>query len=67
MAISLKAARVNAELTQEEAAKKIGVNKSTLQKWESGECYPSTKYIPKITEVYNIGYDDIIFLRKNYA
>lgn len=67
MAISLKAARVNAELTQEEAAKRIGVNKSTLQKWESGKCYPSTKHIPKITEVYNIGYDDIIFLRTDYA
>lgn len=63
MAISLKAARVNVGLTQEQAAKKIGVSKSTLQKWESGECYPSTKYIPNITAVYGVGYDDIIFLR----
>lgn len=63
MAISLKAARVNANLSQDEAAKRLNVSKSTLSKWETGKCYPSIKYIPRITAVYNVRYDDIVFLR----
>lgn len=62
MAISLKAARVNKNLNQEKAAMLIGVSKSTLSKWEKGYCFPSTKYIPKITAVYGVKYDDLIFL-----
>lgn len=61
MAISLKAARVNAGLTQLEAAKMIGVNVSMLAKWEAGTSLPSVKWVPKITEVYGTSYDDIIF------
>lgn len=63
MAMTLKAARVNQNLKQSEAAKKIGVSLSTLQKWESGKCYPSVKYIARITEVYRVKYDDLIFLQ----
>ena len=63
MALTLKAARVNKKLNQAEAAKKIGVSLSTLSKWESGKCFPSVKYIPRITEVYCVKYDDLIFLQ----
>ena len=62
MAISLKAARVNAGLTQKQAAEKIGVNVSTIVKWETGKSVPSTKHVPNITSAYNTTYDDIIFL-----
>ena len=34
--ISLRAARVNAGLTQEEVAKRIGKNKQTVINWENG-------------------------------
>lgn len=62
MAITLKAARVNAGLTQKQAADKIGVNVNSIVKWENGKNVPSAKYIPKITSAYNTTYDDIIFL-----
>lgn len=62
MAMTLKAARVNKKLKQSEAAKRIGVSLSTLSKWERGKCFPSVKYIPQITEVYGVEYDDLIFL-----
>lgn len=62
MAITLKAARVNKRLKQTQAAKLLGVSLSTLSKWERGKSFPSVKHIPKITEVYGIEYDDIIFL-----
>lgn len=44
--ISIKAARVNANLTQEELAKKLGVHRQTIAKWEN--C-PSSMKISKVT------------------
>lgn len=34
--ISLAAARVNAGMTQEEVAKKMGISKQTIINWEKG-------------------------------
>ena len=45
MAISMRAARVNAELTQVEAAKIIGVAPNTISRWEKGISSPTFKYI----------------------
>ena len=60
--ITLRAARVNAGLKQEEAAKKIGVNLRTIQKWENYESFPSVKRVPAIEETYGVTYDAINFL-----
>ena len=65
--MTLKAARVNKDLTQKKAANLIGVNVSTLSKWENGTSCPTNKRIPKILEVYGVSYDDIIFLPSDYA
>lgn len=65
--MTLKAARVNKSLTQKKAANLIGVNVSTLSKWENGMSCPTNKRIPKILEVYGVSYDDIIFLPSNYT
>lgn len=62
MAITLKAARVNKNLSQSAAAKLIGVSESMLSKWENGKAFPSTKRIPKILDAYGVKYDDLIFL-----
>lgn len=59
--ITLKAARVNAGLTQAEAAKKINVSTSTLKNWEKGATFPKQPHILKICEVYGIQYDHIFF------
>ena len=67
MPITLKAARVNNNLNQQEAAKQIGVSIYTLSNWENGKSFPSAKYIERITDVYHISYDDLIFLPRNYA
>lgn len=65
--MTLKAARINKDLTQKKAANLIGVNVSTLSKWEKGESYPSIKRIPAILDVYGVSYDEIIFLPRNNA
>ena len=59
MRITLKAARVNAKLTQEEAAKRIGVAKKTIHNWETGKVVPTSDKIPPICDVYGRHYDEI--------
>lgn len=57
--ITMKAARVNAGLTQEQAAPKIGVSVSTIKNWESGKTSPTVVQIKKVGEVYGVPYDII--------
>lgn len=63
--ISLKAARVNADLTITEAAEAIGVSRSTLIKWEKEPWLVNSLFIKKVSEVYEMSPDNIIFLPNN--
>lgn len=65
MEITLKSARVNKDLTQEEAAKLIGVTADTLRRYEKGISFPDVPVIMQIEKVYGLSYSDIIFLPKN--
>lgn len=67
MRITMKAARVNKNLKQVEAADRIGVSEATISKWERGLCVPNVKFIPLIEAVYGVTYDDLIFLPCNNA
>lgn len=58
--------RKSRHLTQEEAAKLIGISKDTLSKYERGLSYPDVPIIRKIEEVYGINYNNIIFLPFDY-
>ncbi|MBR0428138.1 MAG: helix-turn-helix transcriptional regulator [Clostridia bacterium] len=60
--MTLKAIRVNKGLSQEEAAKLIGVGSDTLSNYERGITYPDIPVLKKIEEVYEVKYDDINFL-----
>lgn len=59
--ITLKAARVNAGLSQTEAAHQIGVAASTLRNWEAGKTFPTQPKIEKMCEVYGISFDVLFF------
>ena len=63
--ISLKAARVNAGLTQKEVADYCKVSNKTVCKWENGESYPNAKQIGMLCYLYGISYDNINFLPTN--
>jgi DNA-binding XRE family transcriptional regulator len=68
MAMTLRAARVNVDMTQAQAAEAIGVTQNTIYRWENGISVPNFKYIPKICKAYKLNsYDDIIFLPTNNA
>lgn len=59
--LTLKAARVNKGLTQEEAAQKLGVSVYTLFNYESGKTFPDVPLIKRIEEIYDVEYKDIFF------
>ena len=58
---SLAAARVNAGLSQKEAANALGISNKTLCRWENYQTYPSADMVLKICELYGIPYDQINF------
>ena len=65
--MTLKAARVNCGMNQQEAAEMIGVSRTTIQSWESYRSFPTVLQLPAIEAAYNVKYDDIIFLPKDYT
>lgn len=62
MQVTLEAARINKNLTQEEAAKAIGISVDTLYNYEKQKTFPDVPKIKRIEEVYGVNYADIIFL-----
>lgn len=65
MRLSLKALRINNNLTQLEAAKKLGISEYTLNNYENYKSFPDVPVIEKILELYKVQYNDIIFLPQN--
>ena len=63
--MSLKAARVNAGLSQKAAADEFGISNKTLSKWENGITYPTVDMLHKMCVRYGVHYDDIIILPSN--
>lgn len=59
--ISLEAARVNAKLSQKDAAKVLGVDVSTLRNYERGKTSPSYPMVKKIESLYRFPSDFIFF------
>lgn len=63
--LTLKAARINAGLTQKDAANHLNVSNKTLWAWESGRSMPNAGKIKAICTLYRVNYDDIIFSPDN--
>lgn len=62
MRLTLKALRVNKQLTQAEASKKLGISEYTLNNYENFKSYPDVPIILKILSLYKVDFDDVIFL-----
>ena len=61
MPIHLKAARVNAKLTQSEAAKALEINRNTLASYEAYKTIPDIEIAKRIAALYGQTVDNIIF------
>lgn len=54
--LTLRKYRLLSDLTQEEAAKSIGVSKEALSNWERGVTFPKPPSIDKLCELYDTNY-----------
>lgn len=59
--ISLAAARVNANMTQEDIAKAMNVSKTTIVNWEKGKIAPGIPEMEMMSRLHGIP-QDYIFL-----
>lgn len=65
MQISLKAARVNAKLSQQSVANTLKISKSTLISWEKGRTAPDVLQMQKLCEIYKMSLNDIFLQTKS--
>lgn len=61
MKLTLKAARVNAGLSQAEVAKSLKVSQASVASWESGLSSPRIQRAMKMAELYGLSVYDIFF------
>ena len=61
MAIHLRAARVNAGLTQADVAKALQISKNTIINYEAYKSKPDIETAQKLAALYGMTVDDIIF------
>ena len=67
MKITLKAARVNKGLTQQEVAKAMKKSKNTIVNYESGKSVPDIETGKALANLYGCTVDDLIFLPNDCA
>lgn len=63
--ITFRAARVNAQLSAQEAASKMNVSLRTIYSWESGDTQPKMEQLQKLAELYKV--DVGLFFAQTYA
>lgn len=59
MKITLKAARVNAGLTQQQVEKATGFARSTLTRWENGKVSPRMEDVEVLCKLYDVSLECI--------
>jgi len=57
--ISMKAARINAELSKQEIADKMGISVRTVESWERGERLPKLASLKMFAEICGFDVGDI--------
>ena len=57
--ISLKAARVNKNLSQGDVAKMLNVTRQTIINWETGKIVPGIPEMEILSKIYGIPQDNI--------
>lgn len=60
MNVTLKAARVNVGMTQEEVAEKLDVSRNTVSLWESGKVKLKPITLIALSSIYSTSIDNFI-------
>ena len=64
MAMTITAGRVNVGLTQEKAAKELGITRATLSSYETGKTIPDIEMGKKMAALYKTTVDELNFSAK---
>lgn len=64
-AVTMRAARINVNMTLKEAAEALNISKNTLIGYEKGRVIPTIDIALRMSNLYNRSVDDIIFLPSN--
>ena len=56
----LQQLRMDAGLTQEQAAEALGVTRQTVSNWENGKTWPDIRNIVDISELYHVELDCLL-------
>lgn len=62
--VSLKAARVNANMLQSDVAESLGVAKESVANWENGKTAPKSTVLVRLCNLYGVPIDAIILPNK---
>lgn len=57
--ITLRAARINAGLTQQQVEKATGFARSTLTRWETGKGFPRSDDLMTLCDLYGVSVENI--------
>lgn len=60
LANSLKTARVNKGLNQQEVADALGISRQAISKWENNKTYPDIDNLALLSELYEVSLDDLV-------
>lgn len=58
--ITLRAARVNVNMTLADVASKMGVAKQTISNWENGKSEPKISQMEELSKLYSLSSDFIL-------
>ena len=59
--ITIKSARVNSGLTQDEASDALGIDKSTLVRWVKDSTNIPAEKIRRIIDLYGVSFEHLFF------
>lgn len=57
---TIKLIREQNNLTQEKLASRLGVDRSTVAKWETGEALPRAGKLPELARILGCSVDDLL-------
>ena len=63
----IQEARLNAKLTQENAAEALGVSRQTISNWENEKTYPDIVSVVKMSDLYSVSLDRLLKEEKSMS
>lgn len=54
--------RLATGMTQQELGNQLGVDRSTVSRWESGDCIPEARHFPRLAEIFGMTPEEVTHL-----